>query len=137
MVFGMGFIEWMALIGGYPTILSTFFLMAVLGYAGTRAIYRHRDYSNTKFHIRETLRYEEQIKELLATTKIITRWRFKQLVGKHTYAELTYIETAPSSLSFKERFIEWRIRRTVKKVMSPKYRRRNAKNNKKLRNTHR
>jgi hypothetical protein len=91
-MFGLSFYEWMAFIGGYPTIFSTFFLMGMVIYTGTRAIYRHKDLSSIKFHIKETLYYEEEIQKLLKKSKPLTKWRFKKLVGKHTYMEFMFEE---------------------------------------------
>lgn len=115
-MFGADFTTWMAWIGGYPTIFTTVGTVLLLMYAGSRAIYRHKDFTDVKYHINEALAYEDKIKVLLSSTKPLTRWRFKRLIGEHAYMEITYVEQPSERKTFKQKLMERKVQRLIKKL---------------------
>jgi hypothetical protein len=89
-VFGMSFYEWMALIGGYPTIFSTMFLFTILFTLGIKTLFNWRSISTMKKLNKGIVKHEEELFELLQSCDFFTRWRFKRYIGEHEYKMLIY-----------------------------------------------
>lgn len=116
-MFGADFTTWMAWIGGYPTLLTTGMTIVLVGVAGVRIIWRYEDIKTAKFHIQEVNSLNDQIIDLLKSTKPLTRWRFKRLVGEQRYLEFVITDLADQKeIAAKPAITEKQLRKELKKA---------------------